>query len=72
MNLSSVNETIPKPALPANKLGGLMPIEEEEQVLVEEGCDFELDENSKAIQNIRISDKNSGSNKHSSNSPKSD
>jgi hypothetical protein len=48
-----------------------MPIEEE-QVLVEEGCDFELDENSKAIQNIRISDKNSSSNKHDSGSPKSD
>jgi hypothetical protein len=30
-------------------MGGLMPIEEEEQVLIEEGCDFELDENSKAI-----------------------
>jgi hypothetical protein len=63
-----VNE--PKPVL-QNKLGGLMPIEEE-QVLVEEGCDFELDENSKAIQNIRISDKNSSSNKHDSGSPKSD
>lgn len=49
-----------------------MPIEEE-QVLVEEGCDFELDENSRAIQNIRISDKdkNSGSNNHDSGSPKS-